>query len=135
MYPELEKHQIDIIYLSGFERYNDFIDNEWIQPLDEEIAGASRKLTDYISATLLGGVQIEGSTYAIPNNVSIGEYTYMTIDKELFDKYYYNITDIEDVLDCRYFLADVVKYEPDVLPLNATYEECMNMLVWYWSMT
>lgn len=135
VYPELEKHQIDIIYLSGFERYNDFIENEWIQPLDEEIAGASRKLTDYISATLLGGVQIEGSTYAIPNNVSIGEYTYMTIDKELFDKYYYNITDIEDVLDCRYFLADVVKYEPDVLPLNSTYEECMNMLVWYWSMT
>ncbi len=135
VYPELEKHQIDIIYLSGFDRYNDFIESEWIQPLDEEISGASRKLTDYISATLLGGVQIEGSTYAIPNNVSIGEYTYLTIDKELFDKYYYNITDIEDVLDCRYFLADIVKYEEGVVPLNATYEECMNMLVWYWSMT
>ena len=135
VYPELQKNQIDIIYLSGFDRYNDYIENEWVQPLDEEIAGASRKLTDYISATLLGGVQIEGSTYAIPNNVSIGEYTYMMIDKELFDKYYYNISDIEDVLDCRYFLADIVKYEKDVLPLNATYEECMNMLVWYWSMT
>ncbi|MBQ7379630.1 MAG: hypothetical protein IJW70_08165 [Clostridia bacterium] len=135
VYPELEKHQIDIIYLSGFDRYNEFINNEWVQPLDEEISGASRKLTDYISATLLGGVQIEGSTYAIPNNVSIGEYTYLTIDKELFDKYYYNITDIEDVLDCRYFLADIVKYEEGVLPLDATYEECMSMLVWYWSMT
>ena len=135
VYPELQKHQIDIIYLSGFDRYNDYIENEWIQPLDEEISGASRKLTDYISATLLGGVQIEGSTYAIPNNVSIGEYTYMMIDKELFDKYYYNITDIEDVLDCRYFLADIVNYEDGIVPLNATYEECMNMLVWYWSMT
>ncbi len=135
VYPELEKHQIDIIYLSGFDRYNEFIDNEWVQPLDEEISGASRKLTDYISSTLLGGVQIEGSTYAIPNNVSIGEYTYMTIDKELFDRYYYNITDIEDVLDCRYFLADIVNHEEGVVPLNATYEECMNMLVWYWSMT
>lgn len=135
VYPELQKNQIDIIYLSGFDRYNDYIENEWVQSLDEEIAGASRKLTDYISATLLGGVQIEGSTYAIPNNVSIGEYTYMMVDKELFDKYYYNISDIEDVLDCRYFLADIVKYEKDVLPLDATYEECMNMLVWYWSMT
>lgn len=137
VYPELRKYQIDIIYLSGFERYNDYIESEWIQPLDDEISGASRKLTDYISATLLGGVQIDGSTYAIPNNVSIGEYTYLTIDKELFDKYYYNITDIQDVLDCRYFLADIVKYESvnNVLPLNATYEECMNMLVWYWSMT
>ena len=137
VYPELRKYQIDIIYLSGFERYKDYIDNEWIQSLDDEISGASRKLTDYISATLLGGVQVDGATYAIPNNVSIGEYTYLTIDKELFDKYYYNITDIEDVLDCRYFLADIVKYEAanNVLPLDATYEECMSMLVWYWSMT
>ena len=46
VYPELEKHQIDIIYLSGFDRYNEFIESEWIQPLDEEISGASRKLTD-----------------------------------------------------------------------------------------
>ena len=135
VYPELRKNQVDIVYLSGFDRYNEFIENEWIQSLDEEISGASRKLTDYISATLLSGVQIDGSTYAIPNNVSIGEYTYMMIDKELFDKYYYTIDDVEDVLDTKYFLADIAKFEPDVLPLNSTYEECMNMLVWYWSMT
>ena len=135
VYPELRKNQVDIVYLSGFDRYNDFIDSEWIQPLDEEINGASRKLTDYISSTLLSGVQIDGSTYAIPNNVSIGEYTYMMIDKELFDKYYYTIDDVEDVLDTKYFLADIAKFEPDVLPLDATYEECMSMLVWYWSMT
>ena len=135
VYPELRKNQVDIVYLSGFDRYNDFIDSEWIQPLDEEINGASRKLTDYISSTLLSGVQIDGTTYAIPNNVSIGEYTYMMIDKELFDKYYYTIDDVEDVLDTKYFLADIAKFEPDVLPLNASYEECMSMLVWYWSMT
>ena len=135
VYPELRKNQVDIVYLSGFDRYNDFIDSEWIQPLDEEINGASRKLTDYISATLLSGVQIDGSTYAIPNNVSIGEYTYMMIDKELFDKYYYTIDDVEDVLDTKYFLADIAKFEPDVLPLDASYEECMSMLVWYWSMS
>ena len=135
VYPELRKNQVDIVYLSGFDRYNEFINNEWIQPLDEEISGASRKLTDYISSTLLSGVQIDGSTYAIPNNVSIGEYTYMMIDKELFDKYYYTIDGVEDVLDTKYFLADIVKFEPEVLPLNSTYEECMGMLVWYWSLT
>ncbi len=135
VYPELRKNQVDIIYLSGFDRYNTFIESEWIQPLDDEITGASRKLTDYISSTLLSGVQIDGSTYAIPNNVSIGEYTYMMIDKELFDKYYYTIEDVKDVLDTKHFLADIVKFEPDVIPLNASYDECMNMLVWYWSMT
>lgn len=135
VYPELRKNQVDIIYLSGFDRYNDFIENEWIQPLDEEINGASRKLTDYISGTLLSGVQIDGSTYAIPNNVSIGEYTYMMIDKELFDSYYYTIEDIKDVIDTKYFLADIKKFEEGVVPLNATYEECMSMLVWYWSLT
>ena len=59
----------------------------------------------------------------------------MMIDKELYDRYYYTIDDVEDVLDTKHFLADIKKFEPDVVPLNATYDECMSMLVWYWSLT
>ena len=133
-YPDTEPYQVDIIYLSGYERYLDYIEKEWLAPLDEELSGSSKKLNDVISASLLGGVMVDGTTYAIPNNVAIGEYKYMMLDKELFDKYYYNYSDITDLLDCADFLADVKKLESDVVPIDATFEECMNLFVWYWTL-
>ena len=133
-YPDTEPYQVDIIYLSGYERYLDYIEKEWLAPLDEELSGSSKKLNDVISASLLGGVMVDGATYAIPNNVAIGEYKYMMLDKELFDKYYYNYSDITDILDCADFLADIKKLEPNVVPIDATFEECMNLFVWYWTL-
>jgi hypothetical protein len=88
-------------------------------------------------------VQIEGGVYAIPNNVPIGEYTYMMIDKELFDTYYQKIDKVGSVLDLEVFLNDVKNYNGDktaddegyVVPLASTYEECMKMLCWYWDLS
>jgi hypothetical protein len=65
------------------------------------------RLTDYITSSLLNGVQLSGSVYAIPNNVQIGEYTYALIDKEYFDKYYNKIDSVENVLDLERFLNDM----------------------------
>ncbi len=138
-YPDVLENQVDIIYLNGYNTYQKYIQNEWIEDLTEEINGASRKLGYYISDTLLSGVQVDGATYAIPNNVAIGEYNYMLINKELFDKYYYTIEDVDDILDCKHFLADIAKQNANaadgekVQPIDATFEECMRMLVWYWS--
>ncbi len=139
-YPEENPNQVDIFYLSGYDRYMEYYENGWLSPLDEELATASKKLTDYISTSLLQGVQIEGSVYAIPNNVPIGEYTYMMIDKPLFDAYYQKIDKINSVVDLATFLSDVKHYNGDktpddegyVVPLQSTYEECMRMLCWYW---
>ncbi|CDC62636.1 bacterial extracellular solute-binding protein [Clostridium sp. CAG:448] len=139
-YPDVLKNQVDIIYLSGYNTYKNYIEKEWIQDLNEELSGASRKLKYYISSTLLSGIQMDGNSYAIPNNVAIGEYNYMLINKELFDRYYYDIADIKDILDCKNYLSDLAKQNETladadkVLPIDATFEECMRMLVWYWDM-
>ena len=133
VYPETEANQLDIIYISGYDMYKEYVEEEWITALDEQIGTTGRKLNDYISAALLNGVKIDGSTYAIPNNIEIGEYTYMLIDKELFDSLHYTYDSVENLLDCRYFLEDVVKAYPDVLPIAASFEECMNQFVWYWN--
>jgi hypothetical protein len=133
VYPEAEDNQLDIIYISGLDMYNKYIENEWISSLDEYINTTGRKLNDYVTGALLNGVKVDGSTYAIPNNIQIGEYTYMLIDRELLDKYYYNYEDITNILDCDNFLEDIMNSEPGILPIDATFEECMNMLVWYWN--
>ncbi len=144
-YPDPKENQVDIFYLSGYDKYMEYYNSEWLALLGEELSTSSKKLNDYISTSLLNGVQIEGGVYAIPNNVPIGEYTYMMIDKSLFDMYYQKIDKVGNVLDLNTFLNDVRNYneaagktaedEGYVVPLASTYEECLKMLCWYWDLT
>ena len=144
-YPEPKENQVDIFYLSGYDKYMEYYNDEWLSLLGEELSTSSKKLNDYISTSLLNGVQIEGGVYAIPNNVPIGQYTYMMIDKTLFDMYYQKIDKVGSVLDLSTFLNDVHNYnvaqnktaddEGYVVPLASTYEECLKMLCWYWDLS
>ena len=142
-YPDPKENQVDIFYLSGYDKYMEYYEKEYLSSLSEELSTSSKKLNTYISSSLLNGVQIEGGVYAIPNNVPIGEYTYMMIDKELFDTYYQKIDKVGSVLDLEVFLNDVKNYNGDktpedegyVVPLASTYEECMKMLCWYWDLS
>jgi hypothetical protein len=86
VYPEAEENQLDIVYIQGEEMYRKYIENGWIIGLDEYLSSTGRLLNDYIAGTLMNGVKVDGQTFAIPNNVKMGEYTYMLIDKELADK-------------------------------------------------
>ncbi len=143
-YPDPKENQVDIFYLSGYDKYMEYYNSEWLALLGEELTTSSKKLTDYISTSLLNGVQIEGGVYAIPNNVPIGEYTYMMIDKALFDTYYQKIDKVGSVLDLATFFNDVRNYnaaagktaedEGYVVPLASTYQECLKMLCWYWDL-
>ncbi len=134
-YPDAEEYQVDIIYISGFDKYNEFIEKDWLAPLDDQLAGTSKKLNDYIPATLMNGAMVDGVTYAIPNNVAIGEYTYMMIDKELMEGQYCDYSKISNILDddMAYFLRSIKKDFPDVVPIDATFEECMDLYAWYWN--
>lgn len=132
VYPTTTESQLDIIYISGKDMYEEYIENDWIMSLDDQLSSTGKKLGDYISPTLLNGVKVDGSTYAIPNNVQMGEYTYMLIDKELFDTYYGDINSVKSILDCEIFLEDV-NANTDVLPIASTFEDCMDLFVWYWN--
>ncbi len=143
-YPDEKENQVDIFYLSGYENYMEYYEKEWLASLSEELSTSSKKLRTYISSSLLKGVEIEGGVYAIPNNVAIGEYTYMMIEKSLMELYKQKISNVQSVLDLKTFLNDVTNYNaangytPDspeyVVPLASTFEECMRMLVWYWEL-
>ncbi len=141
-YPDAEENQVDIIYLSGYDRYISYIDEEWLAPLDEELAGVASKLTTYVSTPLLAGTKVGEYTYAIPNNNEIGEYTYMLLDKDICDKYYFGYQDVNSVIDCQSLVEDILKHEnagltPDddgyVLPIASSFDECLDMLVWHWN--
>ncbi len=147
-YPEAKENQVDIFYVgdvggvSGESKYYEYYNKEWLASLSESLVGSSNKLTKYISPTLLNGVQIEGELFGVPNNVTIGEYTYMMVDYDLLNYYKRTVKDTDTVADINKFLDDIQAYNDErgltpeddgyVVPLNSSMKECMNMLLWFW---
>ena len=151
-YPVVLQDQVDIIYIGtvkdgqgnilmrGQEMYNKLRADDWLVPLDEAIKGDAKKLKEFVSPTLLSAVQEQGVTYAIPNNNVIGNYTYMCLNKELLERYslhgYLARGAIKGFANehVYQFIDQIGRYEPkSVLPIGATYEECLSQLAYYWN--
>ncbi len=143
-YPDAGDNQVDIIYISGQDMLDEFIENEYLEALDEDIGsgGVGSLLQDYVAPALLQGIKYNGITYAVPNNVEIGEYTYMYIDKEMYDAFGYgkSFDSSVNIIDCKDFLDDVAGNLGDensvcynALPIASNFEEAMSHLVWYWN--
>lgn len=117
-YPELGENQIDIIWLDSYERYTAYAEKEWLSRLDDELGAAAKKLKEYINNDLLAWAKyVTNGTYAIPNNHTIGEYTYLLLNKDLITKYNYDYTKLTSLANCADFLADIAKYEPNTIPV------------------
>ncbi len=140
-YPETEENQVDIFYFSGQDRLIEYADKDWLAILDEDLAGIGALIGDYVAPTLLEGVKYNGMSYAVPNNVAIGAYTYMLIDKQMYDEFGYGQSFTSDItlLDCKDFLSDVAANLSnkdsscyDVAPINSTFEETLRHFAYFW---
>lgn len=139
-YPEPTEYQLDIIYVSGYDNYTRYIDNEWLARLDENLTEKSQILSDKIFDAFLTAVETDIGTFAIPNNNTVGDYTYLLLHKELIDKYFYledNITGLTSDL-CQDFLYDVANSESEnYVPLlnNEATKTPQNVKFWNISYT
>ena len=151
-YPDAEEGQVDIFYIgdmviggktiSGYDKYIEYQQNDWLVALDDELENASKKLTSYISTSLIEGIKVDGSVYAIPNNRALGQYTYMMVDKALLRETGNTMTNVNSVLDVERFLGDIARRNGDtpaddpnyIVPLQSTLRDCLEMLVWYWEL-
>ena len=120
-YPDLEGTSLDILFISGIDMYNDFVEKEYLTSLNDELANGSKILNKYIYPTILNAGRENSSTstcYAIVNNHMIGEYTYLLVDKTLAKKYSFDASKVKTLADCEEFLDNVKANEPDYVPLN-----------------
>ncbi len=117
-YPDLEGTSLDILFITGLDMLQDFVEKEYLQSLDDELNNNSKLLQKYIYPTFLSAGKVDGTTYAVVNNRLMGEYTYLKIDKELADKYKLFPDEVDTLLDCEAFLDNVKANEKDVVPLN-----------------
>ena len=128
-YPDIGENQIDIIFLAGEERMIQYIQDGKLSELDTNLNSTSKVLKDYIYPSFLSQVKYEKSTYAIPNNHLIGEYTYLLVNKELAQKYYFDISKLNNFAACGDLINEIGTHETDVAPVLA-YAEPTNMKYW-----
>ncbi len=128
LYPEVKDNQLDIFLITDYDMLTELNEKGVLSSLDEQISGSSKLIKQYIHPTIISAGKIGGKTVAIPNQQLVGEYTYMLVNKELFDKYYWDIDNVSTLEDVYDFILDVKREEPeyqplvgDVSPMNINY--------------
>lgn len=136
-YPDAEENQVNIFYLGGYEKYQDYIDKEWLASLDDEVQYSSKKLKEHIPEVYMNNI-VSAGVYGIPTNALLGEYTWMLLDKSLMEKHHFTSNSISATYNNENlynFLDAVQSFERDdngeltVLPIKGELEPT-NMLYW-----
>lgn len=121
-YTNLERNQLDIFLVRGMDDYQYYIDNLYIQNLNEELSGSSKVLNNYIYTDFLDAVKTtDGGVYAIPNNHAVGEFTYFLVNKDIVESEYLDPTTLTSLDACKGFIEDVATYYPGVTPVYGEY--------------
>lgn len=114
LYPE-PRSPIDIITIADEDMYDLFDSWGLLKPIEATYT-SYQNLQKYIYPTYFSQLKtLKGNVCAIPNNNMLAEYTYLLVDKELADKYDYNINNFRSFADLSDFLAKV-KASESVVP-------------------
>ena len=89
-YPTVSENQVDIFYLGGYDQFMEYYNRNWIVSLDENLSTDAKTLNTYIFGDYFTNIKFNTKdTCVIPNNLVVGEYTYMLLNKDVLAKYNY----------------------------------------------
>ena len=115
LYPEVEDNQLDIFLMTDYKMFQKYAEKGVLSALDEQLSSSSKLLKSYINPSLMAAGKVGKTTYAIINNQQIGEYTFMLLNKNMMDKYYYDPDDFTSLNDAKEFI-EVVGANESVTP-------------------
>ncbi len=117
VYPEIYDNQMDILLITSREMHDKLKAEGQILDLTAALADKNKAINSHINSNLLNGSRIDGSLYAIPNNVLIGNYKYVIVNKMLVDKVYMDQSNFQRFENEHY-----------VFDYNAAYTFAKNLL-------
>lgn len=130
--------QLDIVLINSAEMYNRMVDLGYLYYMNSEFltqnTASDQLIRKFINQIAYDHVDMDGGAeanemYAIPNNTIYGEYSYMVVNRELFDALKYDVnfdyTSIgdgnskvmDDFSDIENFVMDVAKEYADYRPV------------------
>ena len=100
-FPAATAAQFDIVLVTGKDMYNKYIENKWIVGLNSHLTGTYKVLNTKILDVVKEKLKVEGEIYGIPSLRGMGEYTYLSVNKEALAYYNINESDIDSISDVR----------------------------------
>jgi len=114
----LTKPQLDIFVVDDHDKYVEMAKNGELAVMDEYLSYDSKALTKYIHPTVLSSARIGRNIYGIPTNTKVGgDFTYFVYNKDLLDKYGYEVTDLTTYAGMDEYLAKI-KANEAVWPIS-----------------
>ncbi len=88
LFPEVWEYQMDIVLITGQDMLNEY---KWrLKDLTANVNTTNKIIKTYINNDIMNNAAVNGAWYGIPNNGMIGEYTFMLVNKELAEDYYFD---------------------------------------------
>ena len=86
-YPEIADYQVDIFYLSGEAKYQQYVADQRLKNISSRLSesgGSAGQIRKYVSPSFFTALENMngGRIHAVPTNRRIGEYTYLLLNKQ-----------------------------------------------------
>ena len=121
---ELTKDQIDIFVVNDYDKYCELANDGKLASLNTYLDYDSKVLKSYIYPTLMSVAKVGSDTFGIPTNLGVesGEYTYFVFNKDLLDKYGYQVKDLRGYSSVKFaeYLAKIKANEAGIWPVSGT---------------
>lgn len=117
IFPDVYDNQMDILLITSKEMHDKLVEDGQILDLTAALADQNKAINSHINSNLLNGSRVDGSLYGVPNNVLIGNYKYIIINKKLVDMVYMDQSNFQRFENEHY-----------VFDYNAAYTFAKNLL-------
>lgn len=116
--------QMDVLYINGYDHYmsliagNDYFPGKnMLAPLDEYLKRDEKLITNYVNSVILNTAKVNGATYGIPVNKSVGKAQYFVYNTKLLEKYELDVSNIKTLFSLDDTLAMIKEKEPNVITM------------------
>ncbi len=119
----LTKPQIDLLVVDDYDKYIELVNDGKLVNLGQYLDYDSKILTKYIYPTIMSSARVGKDIYGIPTNKPLaGEYTYFVFNKDLLDKYGYQVKDLTVYAGNKFkeYMGVIKANEPGVWPVSGT---------------
>lgn len=106
----------DMLFTASWNGFGSNVARGAFLPLDDLIEQYGQGLKKELPEALLEGAKVNGQIYAIPTNKEIAAQFGLIFDKELLEKYNFELGSIQKIEDIEPWLAIIKENEPNIIP-------------------
>ncbi len=89
-YADPWEYQMDILLVTDYEMLYDLVQSNRVHDLTANLNSSNKLIKTYVNNGIMDNATISNAYYAVPNNSIIGDYTFLLVNKELAEDYYFD---------------------------------------------